>query len=317
MKSNRNFHLILLLAAISTVSMSVFSQQYIADYTLAKEVVLRAIPAKYIEKARAGLVVSYQHTSHGTHVARGMFGLTNYKAGDDVLFALTKRKREKGKLLFRDNYMEDFPPGAKDLSGNETAFIETTRNYLDAKENADVNVVMWAWCDITDRNVTGNYIPGMELLISEYGEGGSKIGTGSGQRETPVSFIFMTGHANKRNVGKGSPKNQAQLIIDHCKTNGRFCLDYYSIDTHDMDDNYWEDAGYNGNSASYGGNFYQDFQDAHTIGDGYYENRLSPGGTVAYGVHTTQHITSNRKAYALWWILARIAGWNGDSVAQN
>ena len=26
----------------------------------------------------------------------------------------------------------------------------------------------------------------------------------------------------------------------------------------------------------------------------------------------SQHITANRKAYAMWWILARIAGWNGE-----
>ena len=28
--------------------------------------------------------------------------------------------------------------------------------------------------------------------------------------------------------------------------------------------------------------------------------------------HNSQHITANRKAYAMWWILARIAGWNGE-----
>ncbi len=97
--------------------------------------------------------------------------------------------------------------------------------------------------------LAGNYLPGMDSLISEYGPGGTKIGTGEGQREIPVTFIFMTGHANKNaNVGELNPKSQAELIIDHCNTNGYFCLDYYSIDTHDMDDNYWEDTGDNGNS---------------------------------------------------------------------
>ena len=35
------------------------------------------------------------------------------------------------------------------------------------------------------------------------------------------------------------------------------------------------------------------------------------GGSVTYGAHNSQHITANRKAYAMWYILARIAGWDG------
>jgi hypothetical protein len=293
----------------------VFSQKVIADHTIAREEVLRSIPHEYINKARSELVISFQHTSHGTHVSRGMYGLPDYKPGDDSLFAISRFNQEAGKLYFMDERMELYPPGAKDVSDYETTFVETTRNFLDAEENAQVNVVMWAWCDISDHQVGVYYLPGMETLISEYGPGGSKVGTGAGLRETPVTFVFMTGHATRNfNVGEGRPMNQAQLIIDHCIANGYLCLDYYSIDSHDMDDNYWEDAGDDGNSESYGGNFYQDYQDAHVVGDGYYENRSIPGGDVSMGSHTTQHITSNRKAYAMWWILARLAGWNGGDV---
>ena len=119
----------------------------------------------------------------------------------------------------------------------------------------------------------------------------------------------MTGHANRNdNVGEGKPKNQADLILDYCRTNNFYCLDYYGIDTHDMDGNYWEDAGDDGNSSS-GGNFYAEWQNSHSVGAGYFENRRSPGGSVTYGEHNTQHITANRKAYAMWYILASIAGW--------
>jgi hypothetical protein len=172
---------------------------------------------------------------------------------------------------------------------------------------------MWSWCDIGDHNIP-LYLDSMEWLIGLFGEGGSHARAAL----YPVQFIFMTGHANAdANVGEGNAKSQAQLIIDYCNTNDLLCLDYYSIDTHDMDDNYWEDAGDNGNSDSYGGNFYQDFQDAHELGDAYYENLESPGGDVDYGEHTTQHITSNRKAYAMWWIMARIAGWDGGAPVND
>jgi hypothetical protein len=290
--------------------------KFIAGNTVAKESILRSIPVSYIDKARTTLHVAYQHTSHGTHVSRGLFGLPDYKAGDDVLFGITNNNPTTGKLDFHDYALASYAaPGedASDLSRNETAFIQATRNYLDDPKNAEINVVMWSWCNIAGHHVSDNYLKGMDSLISEYGPGGSKIGSGAGQREKAVTFIFMTGHANVNdNVGDGKPKNQADLIIDYCNKHKQFCLDYYSIDTHDMDDTYWEDTGDNGNSASYGGNFYEDWQDAHTLGQDWYENKDAPGGNPTYGAHNTQHITANRKAYVMWWILARIAGWDGE-----
>ena len=291
------------------------SSLYTAGFSSAKESVLRSIPQQYINAARNNLHVAYQHTSHGTHVSYGLFGLQDYKAGDDILFGITNRAPQADRLDFNDNVMSSYAAAgvdAADLSRNETAFIQATRNYLDDPDNQHINVVMWSWCNIAGHNVAGNYLPGMDSLIAEYSAGGTKIGDGAGQRAVPVTFIFMTGHANAgSNVGEGHPREQAELIINHCKDNRYFCLDYYSIDTHDMSDNYWEDAGDNGNSAEYGGNFYEDWQYSHLLGTDYYENRTSPGGDATYGAHNTQHITANRKAYAMWWILARISGWNG------
>ncbi|WP_430815716.1 hypothetical protein [Carboxylicivirga sp. RSCT41] len=290
--------------------------QFIADYTVAKEGVLRSIPKKYIDLARQNLHVAYQHTSHGTHVSRGLYGLQDYKEGDDVLFGITNHNPQEGKLDFRDYALQEYAePGRNgvDLSRDETAFIQATRNYLDDEDNADINVVMWSWCNIAGHDVSGNYLPGMKILIDEYGVGGSKLGNEKGQRKNAVAFIFMTGHANRStNTGVGNPKEQARLINDYCNANGLLCLDYYSIDTHCMNDNYWEDAGDNGDSGNYGGNFYEDWQSENELGIAYFESKNKPGGEVKLGSHTTQYITSNRKAYAMWWILARLSGWDGE-----
>ncbi len=295
----------------------VFVEGNTASFNVAYENVLRQIPVRYINAARNNLHIAYQHTSHGTHVSYGLFGLQDFKAGDDVLFGITDNDPAPDKLDFRDYAMASYAEpdvDAADLSRVESAFIQATRNYLDDPENAEINVVMWSWCSITGHDAAGTYLPGMQALIDEYGPGGSKIGSGAGQRTNPVTFIFMTGHAEaNNNVGDGKPRNQADTIIGYCNTKGYFCLDYYGIDTHDMDGNYWEDAGDNGNSAAYGGNFYIDYQESRDLGVHYYENKSSPGGGVTFGAHNTQHITANRKAYAMWWILARIAGWDGES----
>jgi hypothetical protein len=293
---------------------------YIADYTVATEAFLRQIQEQYIDLARTSLHIAYQHTSHGTHVSYGVFGLQDYKTGDEELFGITNNDPAGNKLDFRDCAMADYAePGddAADLSRNETAFIQATRNYLDDPENAEINVVMWSWCDIAGHDVVENYLPGMQTLINEYSFGGSRIGYGQGMRENPVRFIFMTGHANEgNNIGEGNPRNQAELITDFCRENHQFCLDYYSIDTHDMNGNYWEDTGDNGNSVSYGGNFYIDWQNSHILGQDFFENKTYPGGETTFGAHNTQHITANRKAYAMWYILTCIVGYTPEKATN-
>ncbi len=123
------------------------STTVIADHTIAHEDILRSIPDEYINAARNDLHVAYQHTSHGTHVSRGMFGLPGYKAGDDTKFAISNNNPQDDKLDFRDYAMESYSD-ASDLSQDETAFVQGTRNYLDDPNNTEINVIMWSWCNI-------------------------------------------------------------------------------------------------------------------------------------------------------------------------
>jgi hypothetical protein len=295
-----------------------FSGTVVVGHELAKESVLRAIPTQYVDAARTGLHVAYQHTSHGTHVSYGLYGLQSYKTGDSTLFGVST-SGAAGKLDWVDSEIA-LPETYWDLSladyGGWSSWLEMNRDYLERPANADINVVMWSWCDISNHNVSG-YLTSMQTLIEEYGIGGSKIGTGSGKtRTTPITFVFMTGHAGGNysgNEGPGLPKNQADLINNFCKAKGYLCLDYYSIDSHDMAGTYYADAWDDAYSESAGKAYNAEWQASHTRGTDWFYNRDAPGGSVNTGDHLNQHITANRKAYAMWYILARIAGWDGPT----
>ncbi len=293
----------------------------IADQSIATLSTLDRIPDTYINAARNNFEVAYWHTSHGTHVTYGVFGLERFRSGDAAKFSVSS-SREANALYFRDFYGNgDY--SWSDLSQTDGAdgwstWVNQARAWLEDEDNADVDVFMWSWCDIAGHSIP-NYLSSMQTLINEYGVGGTKIGDGAGDtRENPVTFVFMTGHGNPNsNLASGQPGRQAELIVDYCAEHGYFCLDYYSIDTHAMDGTYYDDAGDDSNSADYTaasgsatGRFYTDWQNDSANAGAWYVN-YAPGGSEQTGDHLTQHITANRKAYAFWWILARAAGWDG------
>lgn len=293
------------------VSDSIPSGQYVADYTIAKESVLRRIPGSAINAAKDDLHILYCGTSHSQQVMEGMKGLEQYKAGDDTLFAFTYNGTPvSSKLDIHYRGASGTDLSADGVDGNDhTGYFNGTVSYLDS--HSDVNVVMWSWCSIEGHDVQV-YIDNFDELTLMYSDGGSKGRTAS----NVVTFVWMTGYARgshgDENGAVNSPYNNHKAIVDHCNANGYFCLDYWSQDVYDYgDDTYKPYESGNANVQHY--NYVQ----THTLGQDWFECRNWSSGSVDYPAHTddsstyAQHLTGNRRAYAAWWLWARIAGWDG------
>lgn len=260
-------------------------KEFVAGFEVATEEAFRSIPAEKINAAKEKLHIAYFHSSHGSRVITGMEGLKNYKAGDDTLYDFsTDGTPVAGKLdIFDDNR------GSNDLSAKDsveendhTQWYNETVTFLKDSANSDINVLMWSWCNPAGHDHQ-KYIEDMEQLIADYPD---------------ITFVFMTGHPN--GDGESAAANSAYhghfLIREHCEKNNRFLIDYWDIETHSMDGTYYPAADDNGVSA--GTEFYKNWQTTHP-GE-FFENSCA---------HTDedQHLTCNRKAYASWWVWARIA----------
>lgn len=276
---------------------------------------LKSIPLEWIDSAKAKLKIVYWHTSHGSQITTGMEPLDAFM-GDGGIYVRSEDREEEGTLFYVDKY-------GWDLSANEGNWPQITRDWLDDAANADINVVMWSWCQILghDGGDDPGYCSRMEELIAEYGPGGTKIT--SGERVEPVQFVFMTGHVNGQGEG-GTTDVINTYIRDHCVANNRILFDFADIEVYDPDDNYFLDD-YVDDGCAYliggerTGNWATEWTDGKVMMDGKEDAAHSePNGGRWYDCEAahTHALNGNLKAYAAWNMFARMAGWEEDTTGQ-
>lgn len=256
--------------------------EIIADHTCTD---IDAIPQSAIEAAKSSLVIAYGHTSHGSQLVTGMTGLITFKG---TLYEFNS-DGSGGALQLRDTPFS----GASDLGNpDRTSWATATRTYLDA--HTDVNVVIWSWC--------GQVSSATETDINTY----LNLMTGLENDYPDVIFVYMTGHLDGTGL-TGNLHIRNEQIRDYCRTHDKVLYDFADIETYDPNGTYFGDKIPNdacdydtdGNSTR-DGNWAIEWQNAH------------PTEWYSCGAAHTQPLNANLKAYAAWYLWARLAGWPGQ-----
>lgn len=232
------------------------------------------IPPEWVSRAKASFSIAYGHTSHGSQLVSGMSVL----AAEDNLYSFN-RDGTNGALKFHDCAFSG------DLGHNgDTTWADRTRNFLNRHENSGVNIVMWSWCggvsDNTEQGIN-TYLNTMDALEKEYPE---------------VTFIYMTGHLD----GSGKDGNlniRNNQIRDFCKVGNKVLFDFADIESYNPDGHYFLDRNADDGCNYDAGNWAVEWCSANA------------GKCSSVSCAHSESINCDRKGRAVWWMLARMAGW--------
>ncbi len=269
---------IVTLLLIVCASLSLYSQKQaiIIDHKCVK---IENVPETYISKVKSDLRMAYQHTSHGSQLPSGMSVL---KAADSRFNYGTSA----GQLYFRDTGI----PGASDLGNpDRTTWATATRTLLNNNTN-NINMIMWSWCgqvsSATESDIT-SYLNLMSQLETDFPN---------------VTFVYMTGHLDGSGVN-GNLNKRNEQIRTYCKNNGKILFDFADIESYDPDGNYYLDKGANDNCD------YSDNGTSKNWAQIWCAN--NPGICGSCSCAHSQCLNCQQKGKAFWWMMARVAGWDG------
>ncbi len=254
------------------------------------------VPTPYLEAAKTQLRIAYGHTSHGSQIVTGMEALA---AASGSLVGFSSSSGYQPGVFLNDSPF----PGADDLgSPDRVAWATATRALLNRAGGCDRNVVVWSWCGQADTSNPGDietYLSQMTALETDFPD---------------VRFVYMTGHLVGSGAG-GDLHQRNEQIRRYCRENGKVLFDFADIESFDPDGlvdfmrKYATDGceyDRNGDGNPWGdGNWAQEWIAAHP---GNELTRLAEScGDCAH----SERLNCVQKASAFWWMLARLAGWNG------
>jgi hypothetical protein len=232
---------------------------------------LSEIPDYWIDQVKGNLRIYYGHTSHGSQLIHGLKSIEAQQGAKYRIATGLTLPKEPNALCIRDRG-DTYDP---------RDFFPTVPGALDS--NPEINVVMYGWCGQASGNnwqsLLNNYIDTMKSLEQQYPN---------------VTFVYMTGNTQEADCAGCNRHRFNETLRKYCKENNKVLFDFADLDV-------WYKGKINtylspGWCACLGS---VPREHPHW-GGGNWDN---PCGHSTYG-------NCEQKGRAVWWMLARIRGWN-------
>ncbi|MFH1196689.1 MAG: T9SS type A sorting domain-containing protein [bacterium] len=284
-----------ILTSVLTLTSSLFCQGIIINHN---HIDYTKIPTEWITKAKNDLRIGYGHTSHGSQLVTGMDAL---KAANST-FDYEKSYWELYPGIFFNDYWGN-AGGADDLGHNGyLGWRDATIQMLNLPNN-DRDVVMWSWCG----GVSDNTVEGIDVYLNAMNELEASYPN--------VKFIYMTGHLDGSGA-EGILHLRNQQIRDYCSSNNKILFDFADIESYDPNANLYYMPLYATDGCWYDSNGDGDpWEDENWAANWVNNNPTShytQSSNVCEECAHSEHLNCVQKGGAVWWLFARLVGWDGS-----